>query len=340
MIPCDTASWFDRGVDMLHLDADATERSLAFPSLIEALGEAFRQDVTVPLRHTHDIAIDGGRGTSLIMPAWSPDGFYGVKIINIYPGNAAHGLPGLHGIYTLFDARTGIPLALVDADVLTAYRTAAAAALAASYLARQDAGRLLVVGSGRIGRLLPRAMAAVRPIEKVAIWSRTADSAARLAAELVATGVAAEAITDLEAGVRNADLITCATLSEAPLIHGRWLRPGTHLDLIGSFTPTMREADAECFRHASVFVDTPEASTKSGDLLSAMKEGALTRERIAATLQDLVRGDLVRGGHPGRRSADEITVFKAVGTALADLAAARLAFRSFASPPTTTECRP
>jgi ornithine cyclodeaminase len=173
-------------------------------------------------------------------------------------------------------------------------------------------------------------MAAVRPIEQVAIWSRTGESASRLAAELVAAGMAAEPISDLEVGVRNADIVTCATLSETPLIRGEWLQAGTHLDLIGSFAPSMREADAECFRHSSVFVDTLEAPAKSGDLLSAMKEGALTGERIVATLQDLVCG-----GHSGRRSADEVTVFKAVGTALEDLAAARLAFRSFASLPIT-----
>ena len=319
---------------MLHLDAHATEQSLGIPGLIEALREALHQDVNVPLRHTHDIRTNGGRGTSLIMPAWSSDGFYGVKIINIYPDNAIRGLPGLHGIYALFDARTGVPLAFVDADVVTARRTAAAAALAASYLAAQDARRLLVVGAGRIARLLPHAMAAVRPIEKVAIWSRTVESASRLAAELVAAGIAAETISDLEAAAGNADIITCATLSETPLISGKWLRAGTHLDLIGSFAPSMREADAECFRHSSVFVDTLEAPAKSGDLLSAMNDGALTRERIVATLQDLVRG-----GHSGRRSVDEVTVFKAVGTALEDLAAARLAFRSFASLPIPTECR-
>jgi ornithine cyclodeaminase len=117
------ASCFDKGVDMLHLDANATEQSLGFPGLIEALREAFRQEVHVPLRHTHEIKTDGGRGTSLIMPAWSPDGFYGVKIINIYPDNTVRGLPGLHGIYALFDAVTGILLAFVDADVVTARRT-------------------------------------------------------------------------------------------------------------------------------------------------------------------------------------------------------------------------
>jgi ornithine cyclodeaminase len=231
----------------------------------------------------------------------------------------------LHGLYALFDAKTGIPIALVDANVLTARRTAAAAALATSYLAREDATQLLVVGSGQVARLLPHAMAAVRKIDRTVIWSRGFAGASRLAGELVAAGIAAEATTDLEGAVRNSDLISCATLAEAPLIRGQWLRPGTHLDLIGSFTPTMREADGECFRESSIFVDTDEAVAKSGDLLSAMEEGCLTHDRILATLQDLASGR-----HRGRRSAAEITIFKAVGTALEDLAAARLACRSSA----------
>jgi ornithine cyclodeaminase len=315
---------------MLHLDEAATEQGLVFPELIAALGDAFRHGATVPLRHVHHIETDGAHGTSLIMPAWSQDGFYGVKVINVYPGNAERSLPGLHGIYALFDAGTGVPVALVDANVLTARRTAAASALAAAYLAREDAARLLVVGSGRVARVLPHAMAAVRHIEKIVIWSRGAAGAARLAGELVAAGLAAEATTDLEGAVGTSDLITCATLSEAPLIRGHWLQPGTHLDLIGSFTPTMREADGACFREASVFVDTDEAAAKSGDLLSAIAEGCLTQERILATLQDLACGR-----HPGRRAAGEITVFKAVGTALEDLAAARLAYRSSATGPRT-----
>ncbi|WP_171070449.1 ornithine cyclodeaminase family protein [Methylobacterium terricola] len=309
---------------MLILDAAATHRALAMPRLISALDEAFAAPAVVPPRHTHEI--DGaGSIVSLIMPAWA-DGLYGVKVINIAPGNAERGLPGLHGVYALFDAATGMPLALLDADALTASRTAAASALAARYLARTDAARLLVVGAGRVARLLPAAMAAVRPICEVRIWSRTTASAERLSAEIRAAGLPAQAATDLEAAVREADIVSCATLSTTPLVRGAWLRPGSHLDLIGSFTPRMREADGACFRRGRVFVDTEEAAAKSGDILSALAEGCLTPDRILATLSQLA-GDR----KPGRGRDDEITVFKGVGTALEDLAAARLVFEACAT---------
>ncbi|KRE07986.1 ornithine cyclodeaminase [Bosea sp. Root381] len=307
---------------MLVLDAAATERGLSMAELVQALREAFATPATVPLRHAHKIESEGYEGTSLIMPAWSMDGFYGVKIINIFPRNAERGLPGLHGIYALFDARTGVPLAFLDADVLTAYRTAAASALAASYLAAKEARRLLVVGAGRVARLLPAAMAVVRPIDEVRIWSRTGASAARLAAELSASGHETAVVADLEAGVRAADIVSCATLSTVALVEGSWLAPGTHLDLIGSFTPAMREADGACFQRGSVFVDTDEAQAKAGDILSAIAEGSLQPKDIRANLTELVAGS-----HQGRRDSDEITVFKAVGSALEDLAAARLVYQ-------------
>jgi ornithine cyclodeaminase len=308
---------------MLVLDAAATERNIAMPELVAGLREAFASPATVPLRHVHKIECDGAEGTSLLMPAWSADGFYGVKIINIFPGNAQRGLPGLHGVYALFDAKTGVPLAFLDADVLTAYRTAAASALAARYLAREDASRLLVVGAGRVARLLPAAMAAVRPIAKVAVWNRTFAGAQRMAAEFAAAGFDATAVESLEEGVRAADIVSCATLSNVALVAGDWLAPGSHLDLIGSFTPAMREADGVCFQRGSVFVDTDEAPAKAGDILSAVEEGHLTVGDIRATLDKLVAG-----AHRGRESSDEITVFKAVGSALEDLAAARLVYRN------------
>lgn len=308
---------------MLVLDAAATERNLAMPELVASLREAFASPATVPLRHVHKIEGDGVAGTSLLMPAWSADGFYGVKIINIFPENAKRGLPGLHGIYALFDAQTGVPLAFLDADILTAYRTAAASALAASYLAREDASRLLVVGAGRVAGLLPAAMAAVRPVSKVSVWNRTFAGAQRMAAEFSAAGFDATAVESLEEGVRAADIVSCATLSNVALVAGDWLAPGSHLDLIGSFTPAMREADGRCFQRGSVFVDTDEAPAKAGDILSAIDEGYLTVAAIRATLDKLVSG-----AHRGRERASEITVFKAVGSALEDLAAARLVYRN------------
>jgi ornithine cyclodeaminase len=277
----------------------------------------------VPLRHVHQIADRQGdpAGTVLVMPAWRAGRRFGLKTVMIFPGNGARRLPGLHSTYLLYDASTGEPLAQLDGDQITTRRTAAAAALAASYLARPDARRLLVVGTGRVARLLADAMRAVRPIDEVIVWNHRRAGADALAATLRATGIAAHASDDLAASVAAADIVSCATLSSVALIEGRWLAPGTHLDLIGSFTPQMREADAACFERSRVFVDTTEALAKSGDLLGAIAEGSFTPGALQGTLAELCSGRCA-----GRAGAGEITLFKAVGTALEDLAAAELVF--------------
>ena len=303
---------------MRFIDAETTRRHLPFGALIAALRERFAEGCEVPLRHTHRIGDDG---TLLLMPAWRAGARLGLKTVGIFPGNSALGLPGLHSTYLLFDARTGVPLASLDGDEITSRRTAAASALAASCLARPDARQLLVVGAGRVAALLAEAMRAVRPVERVQVWNHRAASAEQLAAQLRAQGVDAHACTDLQAAVRQADIVSCATLSTTALIEGAWLRPGTHLDLIGSFTPTMREADAACFARCSVFVDTPEALAKSGDVLQAKAAGAFIDAQLRATL-----AALCSGAHAGRASELECTLFKAVGTALEDLAAAELVF--------------
>src|SRR5690606_32505542 len=205
-----------------------------------------------------------------IMPAWNDAGYLGIKTICIYPGNAASGLPGLHATYMLYDARTGVPPAQIDGTELTTRRTAAASALAADYLTRPDPSMLTIVGTGRVAGVLAHAYRVVRPIRCVRVWGRTASRAAELVARLRADGFDADVAPDLEAAVRTADIVACATLATEPLVRGRWLRPGVHLDLIGAFAPGMRESDDECFRGTSVFVDTWEAPTKAGDLMSPL----------------------------------------------------------------------
>jgi len=306
---------------MLQLDASATAARLDFAALIPALRRAFAEGREVPLRHTHTITDPAGPGgTLLLMPAWQPGRWLGLKSVCIFPGNGARGLPGLHSVYLLFDATTGVPLAQLDGDQITSRRTAAAAALAASFLARADATRLLVLGTGRVARLLPEAMRCVRPIGQVRVWNHRPEGAQALAARWREQGLPAQAVTDLEAAVAEADIVSCATLAEVPLVRGAWLRDGTHLDLIGSFTPRMRESDADCFARCRVFVDTEEALTKSGDVLGAVAEGAFGPERLQGTLAQLCRGE-----RAGRASSAERTLFKAVGNALEDLAAAELA---------------
>ncbi|SEA77574.1 ornithine cyclodeaminase family protein [Variovorax sp. YR216] len=302
---------------MKTFDAARTRAHLAFDRLVPALREAFTGHASVPQRHVHTIESGGARGTVLIMPAWSEAGFLGIKTINIFPGNSARGLPGLHATYVLYDAHTGVPLAQMDGNEITAHRTAAASALGASFLAREDASTLLVLGTGRVARLLPAAHASTRPIRKLRVWNHRPEGARTLAAEWRQAGWDAEAVDDLPAAVRHADIVSCATLATAPLVRGEWLAPGSHLDLIGSFTPAMKEAEPSCFAGARVFVDTEEAPTKAGDLLDAFSAGTLTPEDIQATLTQLCRGE-----RPGRLSPSERTVFKAVGSALEDLAAA------------------
>lgn len=305
---------------MRIFDAEATRKALRFEALIPALRTLFAQGCVVPPRQVHEIATGGGAGiTSLVMPAWIPGRCYGLKVVNVAPGNAARGLPALHASYLLHDAETGAPLALIDGDQITARRTAAASALAASFLARADARHLLVVGAGRVARLLPAAYRVVRPIEQVTVWARRPLEAEALAHALCDAGVAASASRDLDRAAGEADVVSVATLATEPLIEGRWLRPGSHLDLIGSFTPAMREADDACFADASLWVDTEEALKKSGDLLGPMARGVFAAGDVRGSLASLARGD-----DAGRSGDDERTVFKSVGTALEDLAAAML----------------
>ena len=217
---------------------------------------------------------------------------------------------------------------MIEGGELTARRTAAASALAARFLARPDASRLLVVGTGRLSRNLALAHSAVRPFRRVEIWGRRPERAAEVAQELRRAGLDAHPAADLARAVREADVVSCATLSATPLVLGDWLRPGTHLDLVGGFTPTMREADDEAIRRASVFVDTRAGAMKeAGDIVVPLGNGTLAPEGIRADLYDLARG-----AHRGRVRPDEITLFKSVGAALEDLAAAILVYERFATP--------
>lgn len=313
---------------MLLIDADATRAALPFDRLIPALRALFASGCEVPRRHVHELAVPGGAPlTSLIMPAWLPGRYYGVKTVNIAPDNAARGLPGLHSCYLLYDAASGAPLALLDGDQITSRRTAAASALAASWLARPEAAHLLVVGAGRVAELLPEAYRAVRPLRRVTLWARRPEQAAALAARLApalaAAGIALHTAGDLAAACAEADIVSCATLATAPVVQGAWLRPGTHLDLIGSFTPAMREADDACFAGAGLWVDTEEALAKSGELLGPMARGVFAATDLRGTLAGLARGEA-----PVRGDAAQRTVFKSVGTALEDLAAAIAVYES------------
>ncbi|MGB9368704.1 MAG: ornithine cyclodeaminase family protein [Xanthobacteraceae bacterium] len=314
---------------MRVITADDINRVLTYPALIEALREGFRADIESPLRHTHMIPQpSGSEAKYLLMPAWTRSGerLVGCKIVTVYPDNAKRNLPAVFGSYLLTSGETGEPLAVLDGTVLTVWRTACASALAASYLAREDAAHLVMVGAGALAPHLVRAHASVRPIKKVTLWNRTRKRAVQTAFGLSVGGLEVEVVDDLEAAVREADIVSCATLSATPLIRGKWLKKGAHLDLVGAYTPKMRESDDDCVRRSRVYVDTHLGAPKeAGDIVQPLKKGILKKTGIRGDLYDLCRGKA-----KGRTKASEITLFKSVGASVEDLAAAMLVWRSLA----------
>jgi len=309
--------------------ADLDER-LDFPSLIDALAEAFRGGLFAPARHHYAIERKGAPATHLLMTAWTTaaraEGFLGTKIVSVFPDNGRRGLPAVHGVYVLQSGETGEPLAAMDGTRLTLWRTAAASALAARYLARDDARRLLMVGAGSLAPFLVRAHSAVRPIAAIAIWNHRRARAEELVARLVKEGLNAMVADDLEGAARSADVISCATLSAAPLIKGAWLSAGQHVDLIGAFNLQMREVNDEALRRARVFIDTEAALREGGDVAVALASGAIDKAHVVADLAALC------AGAPGRNGPKDITLFKSIGAAIEDLAAAMLAWRQGARP--------
>jgi ornithine cyclodeaminase len=307
---------------MRILSAADVEGALDWDSLVERLRRTFRRGAEVPVRHHHEIANPGGpEGTLLLMPAWQAGQHIGVKVATIFPDNDSQGLPSVMGAYLLLDAKSGAPIALIDGPMLTVKRTAAASALASSYLSRPDCERFLMIGTGSLAPYLIMAHASVRPICNVLIWGRSPDKAARLAKRLDRPDFRVAATDNLEAAVRGAHVISCATLSKGPLVRGDWLQPGQHLDLVGAFRPDMRESDDTAIRRARVFVDTRDgALAEAGDIVQPIESGVLDPDDVAGDLFDLTRGE-----RAGRRFYDQITLFKSVGTALEDLAAAELA---------------
>jgi ornithine cyclodeaminase len=206
----------------------------------------------------------------------------------------------------------------MDATRLTAWRTGAASALAARYLAREDASHMTMIGAGALAPMMIRAHASVRPITHVTLWNRSQARAEETVASLADTNLSVEITDDLEAAVRRADIVSAATLSTEPLIRGAWLKPGAHVDCVGAYRADMRETDDEVLCRARLFVDTrPGAFGEAGDILLAIKSGAIGESAVLGDLYDLTRGKVA-----GRQSADEITMFKSVGASIEDLCAA------------------
>jgi len=304
-------------------DGDQVAAALPWGALIDAIETTISDDnAHAPDRTVETVPVPGGADASLLLKAgWVIGDVIVIKVVSFFPDNGALDLPTINAGVLLFDAVTGVFRGACDGNELTTRRTAAASAVAAKHLVREDVSRLLVVGTGALAPMVAQAHAAVRDYDVVEIWGRNEEKAQRVANHLITLNIAARPAADLDTAVSQADVISCVTGATSPLVKGSLLKAGAHVDLIGSFTPTMRESDDDVVRGATLVADTRTDGVLAGDLAQPLESGVITMDDIVADLRELIDGT-----HPGRTNNDEITVFKSAGIALEDVAAARLVF--------------
>lgn len=311
-----------------QIDNIFIENNTVFPELISAIKDSFAlNEVLTPVRHHHDFPNPkvNADSTLLLMPAWNPSKYAGVKIITVSPENGQFNLPSVQGSYLYFDAIKGSVKAILEAKSLTVKRTAATSALASSYLSRKDSNSMLMIGTGALSTNLIKAHASVRPIKDIYVWGRNFKKANEIALQLKNEDFIIRPIKSIEEKISQVDIISCATLSKTPLILGKYLREGQHIDLVGAYKKDMREADDDTISKASVYVDTLEGGLKeSGDIVIPIKNGTIKKQDIKADLFELCSNKNKRRSHQ-----NEITVFKSVGHALEDLTAATYYFNKF-----------
>lgn len=310
------------------IGSEFIENHTDFTELVHGLQKAFKESgIQVPPRHHHSIENPGGSAdnTLLLMPAWNPGQDLGIKVITVSPDNGNLNLPSINGSYIYYDAPTGTIRAILEAKALTAKRTAATSALASQFLSRKNSSSLLMIGTGALATNLIRAHAAVRPLKQIYVWGRNREKADAICAQLRGEPFMAKAISHIKDMISEVDIISCATLSETPLVLGQDLRPGQHVDLVGAFKPTMRESDNAAILKSSVYLDTRKDGLRgSGDISQPIANWIISEGHIKGDLFDLCRE-----GELARRNDGEITVFKSVGYALEDLVGAAYYYNLF-----------
>jgi ornithine cyclodeaminase/alanine dehydrogenase-like protein (mu-crystallin family) len=323
-------------MSVLILGEADVARLLPMDECVEVMAEALnaleRGEMHQPLRFV--VRPPDAAGLLGLMPAHraGSEAAFGLKAVCVMPGNPARGLDAHQGVVILSDGETGEVRAVVNASAITAIRTAAVSAVATRLLARHDARELAILGAGVQARSHLEAMAVVRNFEVARIWSRTAEHAQALA-EQASAPFRIEAAASAEDAVREADVVCTTTSSREPVLSRAWLRDGAHVNAVGSSIPTTRELDTETMAAAALFVDRRESTVnEAGDFLFAQREGAIGPEHIRAEL-----GQLLAGTAEGRTSPDDLTVFKSLGLAVEDLAAAEHLYRRARETGTGTE---
>ena len=308
-------------MSLTFIDADGVAANLTMSACIDLMAAVqsaiSRGDLQLPLRTFLDIR---GANTLGIMPGvLDAPAVSGAKLITLFPNNPAANRPAIQGIILLFDNRDGSPLAVVDAAPITALRTAAASGAATRILANDQARVLAVLGCGVQAQTHINAMKTVRPIDEIRIWGRDANKA-----KAVATQHGGITSNSVEAAVTGAEIVCCVTGAHQPILEGRWLSPGTHVNLVGAHTPDSREADAETLRRARVFTEISEfADAEAGDILLAIKDGVDPGVVIGEI------GQVLNGECPGRTQPSDITVYKSLGNVGQDLAAAHHTYQQY-----------
>lgn len=310
---------------MKIITKEQVENALSFSSLIAALHEGFAKPASMPKRQVYALSDNvNNHDAFAVLPAWNDD-VIGVKSFTYFPNNGQQGFESLYSKIMLFSRANGLPLALVDGTSVTYWRTAAISALASQLLSREDSTHLVLFGSGNLARYLIEAHLSARPLKKVTIIARNRDKALSLVSHL-ALGYPSITFETLErpdqAVIASADVICCATGSHQPLFEGDWLSAGTHVDLLGNHHRDARECDTQSILKSTVFVDSrANVLNEAGELLIPIREGVFNENQVVAELSELCKTPYIR-------TEQEITLFKSVGTALADLIAAHLVYRA------------
>lgn len=304
-----------------YYDRETVKSKLEYPALISRLNLAFQKNNNNPLRSHLKLSDIGNRSSELLlMPAWNNQ-VISIKIVTIFPDNKE--LPAISGVILIFDAKTGLPLATIDAGEITAKRTAAASALASSFLSRNNSKRLLILGTGRLVPYLAEAHSYIRDLSTISIWGRDTKKAEKTANSIpdsIKNKCQINVVQNLKEEVVKADIISTATRSTAPLIKKEWISSGTHLDLVGGYRKDMREVDDETIKMASIFVDTKVGViAEAGDIIQPIEKGIISIKDIKADFYDLCQNK-----HKGRATREEVTLFKSVGCSLEDIVASSL----------------
>jgi alanine dehydrogenase len=318
---------------MLYVDPVTVRRLAPLSQLVSALETALRSDYVIPPRQIVELPNRDDGGLFVSMPGFDSTGSGAVKLATVCPGNPRSGLPAVQAVVVVF-SDVGTPVAAIDGVSLTYLRTGAVSALAAQYLSRESSTHLVIIGTGGLAPTLAAAHCAVRPITQVTVCGRRAERAeatARAIRAMVDRRIDITSGIDVEVAVRYADIVSCATSSATPVFRGKSLKAGAHVDLVGSFSVGKREADDDAVKGARIFVDNLQgALAEAGDIVDPLRRGVIGREHIQGELADLVRGRV-----SGRTNDSQITLFKSVGSAMQDLAAAKLVMSKVgAAPPT------